>query len=169
MKDLKNRKILIIAFIIVILSVGIFRLYRKTESLSGNYVSVYFVKSVGIGKEQLVSVKRQIAPGAFRLEFAVDELLKGPDQIEQQKRYFTEIPAKTVLLGVKKTDKGFIINLSKDFNTDGGSTSMTMRLKQLTYTALDASGNKPVYLYINGKKADYIGGEGVEFHQPLYR
>ena len=46
---------------------------------------------------------------------------------------------------------------------------MSMRLKQLVNTALDAAKNKPVYLELNNKKVDFIGGEGVIVSQPLSR
>ena len=44
---------------------------------------------------------------------------------------------------------------------------MSKRLEQLIYTALDAADNKPVYLELDGKRVEFIGGEGVEVPQPF--
>ena len=46
---------------------------------------------------------------------------------------------------------------------------MKIRVKQLVTTATQASNGKDVYLEINGKRAEYVGGEGIMILQPLQR
>ena len=67
---------------------------------------------------------------------------------------------------VTKKDK-VIVDLSSDFQYGGGADSLYSRVKQLIKTSLANSKNKPVYLYIDGKQANVIGGEGIMINQPL--
>ena len=53
-----------------------------------------------------------------------------------------------------------------DGKAGGGTESTYTRIKQLIKTA-KANTNLPVYLYINGRQADVIGGEGIMLKQPL--
>ena len=59
-----------------------------------------------------------------------------------------------------------MIDLSSAFEGGGGTESLYIRLSQLIKTA-KANTNLPVYLYINGRQADVIGGEGIMIKQPL--
>ena len=59
-----------------------------------------------------------------------------------------------------------MIDLSSAFEGGGGTESTYTRVRQLIKTA-KANTNLPVYLYINGKQADVIGGEGIMIKQPL--
>ncbi|MFH0702960.1 MAG: GerMN domain-containing protein [bacterium] len=142
---------------------------KFTRMFPQNLVSVYFTKVIDQNDEQILPVKRKIIQdkSKSRLKFAIEELLKGPTLIEQRFGYFTEIPEKTILLGIKETPEKIIINLSKDFEAGGGSQSMTLRLKQVIYTSINSVENKSVYLELNGKQVNYIGGEGVEVPYPL--
>ena len=49
---------------------------------------------------------------------------------------------------------------------EGGADSLYKRLYQLIKTA-KLNSSVPVYLYINGQRADVIGGEGIMLSQPL--
>ena len=52
------------------------------------------------------------------------------------------------------------------FENGGGTDSIYKRLYQLIKTA-KRNTDKPVYLYIEGNKAEVIGGEGIMINQPL--
>lgn len=132
-----------------------------------NTISVYFVKADKSGKIALVPVLRKVNPNEKTLNIAISELLKRPSLEERKAGYFTEIPQKTHLLDIEESADKIVINLSKDFESGGGSTSMEMRLNQLIYTTLNSVRNKAVYLELDGKKVEYIGGEGIEVPQPL--
>lgn len=171
MKNSKNLIILAISlFVVIIILITTFFLLNKGEKLTDkNSVTVYFVKSFHVTDFRLTPVRRKFSPDKSRISTAITELLKGPTEKEIKAGFYTEIPATTKLIEIKETPKDLIINISKDFESGGGSTSMSMRLKQLVNTALDAAKNKPVYLQLNGKKVDFIGGEGVIVSQPLSR
>ncbi len=102
-----------------------------------------------------------------RLEFSIKELLKGPDLLEKTRGTYSEIPVATKLLGITETDNKVIINISDDFENGGGTDSIYSRLMQIIKTALANAQGKKVYLHINGKQADFVGGEGIMVTQPL--
>lgn len=97
---------------------------------------------------------------------ALQNLLEGPTEGTGS----TTIPRGTKLLGLKIENNDEIhVNLSEEFTTGGGSTSMMGRVGQLLYTATTLNPNAKVYIDINGKRLDVLGGEGVELDQPLTR
>ncbi len=102
---------------------------------------------------------------------ALGLLLKGPTEEEKAHGIFTEIPADTRLISVKKdeADNSIIINLTQEFGEGGGTQSIQARLDQIVRTVNANAGHIPVYLYLDGKKAQYLGGEGIYIEQPINR
>ncbi|MBD2569939.1 GerMN domain-containing protein [Anabaena lutea] len=99
------------------------------------------------------------------LEAAFKTLLAGPTESTDS----TTIPQGTQLLGLKADKNEVHVNLSADFTSGGGSTSMMGRVGQVVYTATTLNPNAKVYIEVNGKQLDVLGGEGVELEQPLTR
>ncbi|MFM7365645.1 MAG: GerMN domain-containing protein [Cuspidothrix sp.] len=99
------------------------------------------------------------------LESAFVTLLAGPKGITDS----TTIPQGTQLLGLKTENNDIHVNLSKNFTKGGGSTSMIGRVGQVVYTATTLNPNANVYIEVNGKPLEVLGGEGVELEQPLTR
>ena len=112
-------------------------------------------------------VTREIPQNADKLDFAVEELLKGPNIVEKSMGTYSEIPKNTKLLGIKHKGNKIIIDLSDDFQWGGGTDSIYSRMMQLIKTSINNSKNKKIYLYINGKQVNFIGGEGIMISQPL--
>jgi spore germination protein GerM len=79
------------------------------------------------------------------------------------------IPAGTKLLSSNLKQDGLHIDLSKEFTQGGGSTSMQGRVAQIIYTATNQNPNIAVWISVEGKQLDVLGGEGVEIKQPLTR
>jgi spore germination protein GerM len=79
------------------------------------------------------------------------------------------IPAGTKLLSSNIKQDGLHIDLSKEFTQGGGSTSMQGRVAQIIYTATNQNPNISVWISVEGKQLDALGGEGVEIKQPLTR
>ncbi len=102
---------------------------------------------------------------------ALGLLLKGPTDEEKAHGIFTEIPSDTRLISVKKdeAENAIIINLTKEFGEGGGTQSIQARLNQIVKTVSIYAGPLPVYLYLDGKKAQYLGGEGIYIEQPINR
>ncbi|MBN3907370.1 MAG: GerMN domain-containing protein [Nostoc sp. NMS1] len=99
------------------------------------------------------------------LEAAFQSLLAGPTEGTDS----TTIPKGTKLLGLKSENDEVHVNLSEDFTSGGGSTSMMGRVGQVVYTATTLNPKAKVYIDVNGKPLDVLGGEGVELQQPLTR
>ncbi|MBD2564471.1 MULTISPECIES: GerMN domain-containing protein [Nostoc] len=99
------------------------------------------------------------------LEAAFQSLLAGPTEGTDS----TTIPKGTKLLGLKTENDEVHVNLSEDFTSGGGSTSMMGRVGQVVYTATTLNPKAKVYIDVNGKPLDVLGGEGVELQQPLTR
>ena len=98
--------------------------------------------------------------------YAIKELISAPTQWEKNKGLSSEIPVGTKILSVREGSNNILIDLSSAFESGGGAESTYIRVHQLIKTA-QANTNLPVFLYINGKQADVIGGEGVMIKQPL--
>ena len=99
------------------------------------------------------------------LETAINRLLTGP----QEAKDATAIPQGTKLLGLSLEKAGIRVNLSQQFTTGGGSASMVERLAQILYTATSIDPNSKVWLEVEGKPLEVLGGEGLEVPQPLSR
>jgi spore germination protein GerM len=99
------------------------------------------------------------------LDKAFQQLLAGPTEGSDS----TTIPQGTKLLGLKVNNDEVHVNLSEDFTSGGGSSSMMGRVGQVVYTATTLNPNAKVYIDVNGKKLDVLGGEGVVLDQPLTR
>ena len=99
------------------------------------------------------------------LETALKDLLSGPEGSEHD----TTIPPNTKLLSLKLEENGVRIDLSSEFTTGGGTASMTGRLAQLLYTATSVDGKGQVWLSIEGKPLELLGGEGLIIEQPMTR
>ncbi|MEH2075601.1 MAG: GerMN domain-containing protein [Nostoc sp.] len=100
------------------------------------------------------------------LEAAFQSLLAGPPA---EATGSTTIPKGTKLLGLKSENNEVHVNLSEDFTSGGGSTSMMGRVGQVVYTATSLNPKAKVYIDVNGKPLDVLGGEGLELQQPLTR
>ncbi len=99
------------------------------------------------------------------LEAAFQTLLAGPSEGTDS----TTIPQGTQLLGIKAENNDIHVNLSENFTTGGGSSSMIGRVGQVVYTATSLNPQAQVYIEVNGKPLEVLGGEGVELQQPLTR
>ena len=119
-------------------------------------------------KGNLRSVNRKCDAAAEKscFAFAVKELVSAPTDWEKKKGLSSEIPQSTRVLSVREGSNNILIDLSSAFESGGGAESTYIRVKQLIKTA-QANTKLPVYLYIDGKQADVIGGEGIMVKQPL--
>lgn len=137
---------------------------QKSEQTS--IVNIYLVEVDKQNKQNVVPVKRKILKNDI-YKNTVNALLWGPNETEAKQRHLsTEIPPKTKLLKVGDFSDMIIIDLSSEFEGGGGSDSITIRLSQLANTVSDMT-DKPVYLYLNGKEINVLGGDGVIVKQPI--
>ncbi len=122
----------------------------------------YFYNNQG----KLTPIVREVK-GSNSLESAILLLLKGPLVSESKKGIYSEIPPNVDLINITSDNQKAIINLTSNFGNGGGFSSVENRVKQLSATAKNAAPNKAIYLYIDGKEVEYLGGDGVYIKQPL--
>lgn len=134
----------------------------KKEDVVKYSATCYFYSPMG----KLTPVKREIKAEA-NLENTIVMLLKGPTVGEAKKGFYSEIPSGVDLISVKRNSKSITVNLTSAFGEGGGSESIENRVKQLAKTVKEKEPNKLVYLYIDNKEVEYLGGEGVYIKQPL--
>jgi len=171
---------------------GLSKYYNKTTTISGDlldnptvsvpqeeeqkaepkkekvYVNVFFIGQNANKEEVYKAVNREYDEtiDGTKIKFAINSLIQGPKSEEKAKGVYTEIPTTTRVISINETSAEVIINLNSAFEQGGGTESLYKRLYQLIKTA-KRNTNKPVYLYIDGAKAEVIGGEGIMITQPL--
>lgn len=100
-----------------------------------------------------------------KLEAAFSHLLTH----REDGNLFSSIPEGTQIESLKVEADGIHINLSGQFVAGGGSTTMIGRLGQVIYTATSLEPTAPVWISVDGKPLEYLGGEGLEVPQPITR
>ena len=132
------------------------------------FVNVFFIGQNKNGEEVYKAVKRNYDPDidGTPIKFAITTLIDGPKPEEVKLGVYSEIPIGTKLLNIVDNADGVYINLSKHFEMGGGTDSIYKRIFQLIKTA-KYNTNKPIYLMIENKMAEVIGGEGIMISQPL--
>jgi spore germination protein GerM len=129
----------------------------KTYWLSANSDKLDFVTNA-------VSVQKSANKDQV-LQTALEQLLSQTPNPPAS----TAIPSGTQLLSLKMSSKGVYLNLSDAFTQGGGSESMMGRLGQILYTASSVDPNMPVWISVEGKLLETLGGEGLMLEQPITR
>lgn len=140
---------------------------KPVQSVRGETVKVYWVNSVNNKVEVVpssVTLKSANKPGEL-LEGAFNSLLAGPTD----PAFATTIPQGTKLRKVTPKPDGVHVDLSKEFTDGGGSTSMTGRVAQVIYTASSLDPSAKVWISVEGKPLEVLGGEGLMLDQPITR
>lgn len=160
-------KYIIIAGLLILLTVfALLIVNNKGTDKPKDVLNIYFSKLVG--SDVIVEpVTRKLLDGQDVVEQALNELITGPTKEEKDAGFYTEIPEGTRIIKVTEAPDTVRINVNKQFVSGGGSTSMESRLKELVFTSLDAEPIKKIYLELDGKEIEMIGGEGLEVIQPL--
>ncbi len=140
---------------------------EATTIINKQKVSIYFLALDSNDNGIYKKVTRDVISGEDKFDYAIKELLKGPNLVEKSMGAYSEIPKSTKLLGIKHKGNKIIIDLSSDFQYGGGTDSIYSRMMQLIETAINNSNNKKIYLYLDGKQVNFIGGEGIMITQPL--
>jgi spore germination protein GerM len=130
-------------------------------------VEIYLLKDTGT-KIAVVPSKVVVKSGKNPeqiLTAAFNDLLTS----EKEPQLTSTIPKGTKLIKLDVKKDGIHVNLSQDFTSGGGTTSMTGRLAQILYTATSLDPKANVWIEVEGKKLEVLGGEGLELDQPLSR
>lgn len=140
----------------------------KPEVKEKEYVNVYFIGKNEHNEEVYKAVKRVYSSDVdgSKIKFAVNSLISGLKPEELERGVYSEVPKSAQVLNITEQPDKVIVNLNSAFVNGGGTDSLYKRLYQLIKT-VKLNSNLPVYLYIDGKRADVVGGEGIMISQPL--
>lgn len=127
-------------------------------------VRIYLIRGEYLG----VGMGRT-APVTSPARTAMAQLLGGPNLSEKKMGLSSEIPKGTKLLGLSISNGTATVNLSKKFESGGGTLSMTLRISQVVNTLTQFKGVNKVAFKIEGKSVESIGGEGIMVSPPVDR
>lgn len=160
-------RIAALALLLLLVLVGVL----TTRSLSRlPDTIIYFVGSDG-NVMQLEPVNRRFrAPNLeAQLNQALEALIAGPTPQEEARGLSNTIPAGTRVLGLSQDGDLVTVNLSSAFEEGGGTAMMFGRLYQLFFTVTQPRGVDRAALYIEGRRLEVFGGEGILVSHPWTR
>jgi hypothetical protein len=123
--------------------------------VAGLAVAVFFTR-----EERIATGGRDVEPPAVA-RGAIEALLAGPTALERDLGMGSEVPAGTRLLGIDIANGLATVDFSGEFESGGGSLSMTTRVAQVVYTLTQFETVTRVTIRLDGREVDAIGGEGV--------
>jgi germination protein M len=119
----------------------------------------------------LVAVERQI-PSTPRIALAtLRELVEGPSDRDAAlvAGIDTAIPSSALVLDVTIEDRVATVDLSREFESGGGSLSMFGRLAQVVYTVSQWPTVDAVSFELDGQPVTVFSGEGIVLDEPVSR
>jgi len=134
------------------------------ETSATTRLRVYFVRGDRVGVATRDVPRTQAVAAA-----AVRELLRGADDVERAGGLRTAIPEGTELRGVSIANGVATVDLSREFESAGGSASTLLRVAQVVHTLTQFPTVRRVAFRIEGADVAAIGGEGVVVSPPVDR
>lgn len=117
--------------------------------------------------EQVEAVHRSVPRVARVGAEAVKALLIGPTATESRAGFGTAVPAGTRFLDLT-IDKGIAkVDLSRDFESGGGTLSLTLRLAQMACTVSQFPTVTGVRFALAGKLLRVFSGDGILLDKPV--
>ena len=127
-----------------------------TSQGTASILEVYLIKS-----EKLIAASRTVS-GTASPASALEALMKGPQgTLEQDLQMTTQIPDGTLLNSAEVQGDTATVDVSKAFESGGGSFSMQARIAQIVFTATRFPNVTRVKFEIDGTPVTSVGGEGV--------
>ena len=131
-------------------------------------IRAYFVLDGSVGVEGLVPTLREVPETTAVARAAMDALLRA-EILADYDRLSTAIPAGTRLLGLSIRDEIATVDLSREFESGGGSASAFRRLGQVVYTLTQFSTVQSVLFQVEGRTVTTFGSEGIVLERPQRR
>ena len=116
----------------------------------------------------LVSVQREIPTTPGIALATLRELVDGPSSTDEQliDGLWTAVPDETLVLGVDLVDGLATVDLSREFESGGGSLSMFSRLAQVIYTVTQFPTVDEVQFALDGQPVTVFSNEGLVIDEP---
>lgn len=133
-------------------------------------VRAYFYLGGEPGSAGLVPLLRDVPRTPAIGTAAMGALLAGPTPTEGAERVITSaIPDGSRLLGLTIRNGVATVDLSGDFESGGGSLSITVRLAQVVYTLTQFPTVQSVLFEIDGRPVSVFSSEGLVLDGPVDR
>lgn len=127
-------------------------------------LNVYFIR------DEHLTVGHRVIPHTLAVgTAAMEALLAGPSAYEADLGFTSEIPEGSELLGLEIENAIATVNLSAEFESGGGSFSMSGRLAQVIYTLTQFPTVDEVEFLLEGEPVDVFSGEGIVIDGPAGR
>lgn len=127
-------------------------------------LSIFFLRD-----EKIATIHRTVPKTQQVAAAAITELLAGPTAEDEAAGMSTSIPAGTEYLGTTIDQGVATVDLSGEFESGGGSLSMSSRLAQVVYTLTQFPTVDFVTFRLDGEPVDVFGGEGIILDRPVGR
>jgi spore germination protein GerM len=117
----------------------------------------------------LVAVRRPHAPTPAVATAAVTDLLNGPTHAEQSAGLTSAVPAGTRLLGINIANGVATVDLTSEFQSGGGASSLRTRLGQVVYTLTQFPTVQKVRFRLDGTPVNVFSSDGIVLDHPVGR
>jgi germination protein M len=132
-------------------------------------IRAYYILEGDVGVEGLVPTLRVVPKTAGVARAAMEALLDSDKVRDTYPQIATAIPAGTKLLGISIKNGVATVDLSRDFESGGGSASAFYRLGQVAYTLTQFSTVRSVLFQVEGETVTTFGPEGIVLEGPQAR
>ena len=131
-------------------------------------IRAYYVLDGDVGVEGLVPTLWEVPETTAVARASMETLLRG-EILADYDRLATAIPAGTRLLGLSIKNGVATVDLSREFESGGGSASSFRRLGQVVYTLTQFSTVRSVLFQVEGRTVTTFGSEGIVLEGPQSR
>ena len=133
-------------------------------------VRAYFFLGGELGSEGLVPLLRDVPATPAIGTAAMNAMLAGPTEAERAELVITSaVPSGSRLLGLTIEDGVATVDLSREFESGGGSMSISVRLAQVVYTLTQFPTVQSVRFEIEGQPVTVFSSEGLILDGPVDR
>ena len=144
-----------------------------TASPAGTTIvrAYFFLDDPTGGDPKLVAVLREIPRTRAVASASMNALLAGPTDKEAAAgpNITTAIPDGVKLLGLKVENRVATVDLSREFESGGGTASVVGRLAQVVYTLTQFSNVDSVRFMLDGEPVEVFGSQGIVLNGPVGR
>ncbi|MGI8984089.1 MAG: GerMN domain-containing protein [Acidimicrobiales bacterium] len=125
--------------------------------------------SIWLARGEKLEPVTRVVPSVPRIGAeAVKALLAGPTATETRNGLATAVPTDTRFLDLAIDGAGIArVDLSRDFESGGGTLGMTLRLAQVTCTVGQFPTVKGVRFALNGELVNVFSGDGLVIDRPV--
>lgn len=130
--------------------------------------TVFFIRVTDDGRIVAEAVPRTIQFTRSPLTHALEALIAGPDADDLNSGLLSLLPSGSQLMGARVEDGVAYLNFNEEFRFNSmGLEGHIAQLQQVVLTATTFSTVDAVQILIDGRRVDYLGGDGVYIGQPL--